>query len=149
MIKYTSGNILRARTEAIVNTVNCVGIMGKGLAFQFKEAYPRMFEDYVKACKNGEVAPGQMHVYRIDSDSFPKWIINFPTKRHPRDNSLIGDVDLGLIGLKQCLFDLKFESISIPPLGCGLGRLNWNDVKRLMEEHLGDVPNVTIMIYEP
>ena len=100
MITYTTGNILEAETEALVNTVNCVGIMGKGIALQFKQAHPDNYAQYVRACEAGEVQPGRMLITQTGSILPPHYIINFPTKRHWRDKSRLEDIDAGLEALK-------------------------------------------------
>src|SRR5204863_7509886 len=96
MIESIQGNILKADAEALVNTVNCVGYMGKGIALQFKKAFPENFKAYAKACRNEEIQPGKMFIFPIDEDKNPKYIINFPTKRHWREKSRIEDIKIGL-----------------------------------------------------
>ena len=128
MITVTKGNLLNAKTEALVNTVNTVGVMGKGIALQFRLAYPRMFRAYEKACKKGEVKPGHMHIYELNSLHNPKFIINFPTKRHWRGKSSIDDIISGLNSLVSEIQRLKIKSVAVPPLGCGNGGLEWKEV---------------------
>lgn len=149
MIKYKTGNILNETTEAVINTVNCVGIMGRGIALQFKKMYPDNFKEYAKACKKGEVVPGKMFIYKNNALFNPKYIINFPTKRHWKGKSNIKDIENGLAALKNDIENLALKSIAIPPLGCGLGGLEWNDVKYLIIEKLGGLEDVEIIIYEP
>lgn len=149
MIKFTSGDILRADAEAIVNTVNCVGVMGRGIALQFKKAWPDNFKAYATACKQKEVQPGNMFITETDQLTNPKYIVNFPTKRHWRGASKIEDIELGLVALAQDIQGKGIKSIAIPPLGSGLGGLEWRDVLQLIEAKLGDLPGVTILVYEP
>ena len=137
MITYTTGNILEAETEALVNTVNCVGIMGKGIALQFKQAHPDNYAQYVRACEAGEVQPGRMLITQTGSILPPHYIINFPTKRHWRGKSRLEDIDAGLEALKQDIRRLGIRSIAIPPLGCGSGGLAWSDVRPRIEQASG------------
>lgn len=147
MLKFTEGNILEAKVEALVNTVNCVGIMGKGIALQFKENFPGNFKQYREACQHNEVKIGKMFVVRQLLDV--KYIINFPTKKHWKENSKIAYIKDGLKDLKEKISQYKIKSIAIPPLGCGLGGLNWDQIKPLMIQELSDLEDVSIHIYEP
>lgn len=149
MIKFTSGDILRADAEAIVNTVNCVGVMGRGIALQFKKAWPENFKAYARACKQKEVQPGIMFITETGQLTNPKYIINFPTKRHWRGASKIEDVELGLSALVHDIKAKGIKSIAIPPLGSGLGGLDWADVRLLIEAALGDIDDVEVLVYEP
>lgn len=149
MIEYTNGNILYADAEALVNTVNCVGIMGRGIALQFRNAFPKNFKAYEAACHNQEVQPGRMFVYATGDLANPKYIINFPTKRHWRGKSRMEDIDAGLVDLQAVIQRLGIRSIAIPPLGSGLGGLQWEDVKPRIYEALHAVPGVQILVYEP
>lgn len=149
MIKYTKGNLLKADAEALVNTVNTVGIMGKGVALMFKEDYPDNFKKYEQACKNKEVRLGKMFVTEITSLIGPRWIINFPTKDHWRYPSKIEWISEGLDDLKRVIEQNRIKSIAIPPLGSGNGGLEWSEVRPLIEEKLGDVAQTTIYVYEP
>ncbi len=149
MIQFVEGNLLEASTEAVVNTVNCVGYMGKGIALQFKMAFPENFREYQKACKNQTIQPGQMFVYETGSWTGPKYIINFPTKRHWKANSKLEDIVGGLRDLVRIIHQLGIRSIAIPPLGCGLGGLKWLDVKPLIEEALSPLEKLDIRVYEP
>ncbi len=149
MIKFTSGDILRADVEAIVNTVNCVGVMGRGIALQFKKAWPENFKSYAIACKQEKVQPGSMYIVETGQLTNPKYIINFPTKRHWRGASKIGDVELGLSALAHDIREMGIRSIAIPPLGSGLGGLDWADVRQLIETSLSDLDDVEILVYEP
>src|SRR5690554_2546178 len=123
MIEYTSGNILHADAEALVNTVNCVGVMGRGIALQFKNAYPENFKAYAVACQQQQVLPGRMFVFATDGLTNPKYIINFPTKRHWRGKSRMQDIEDGLIDLVAVIQRYGIRSIAIPALGSGLGGL--------------------------
>ncbi len=148
MFVYTKGDILKADAEAIVNSVNCVGVMGKGIALDFKKAHPDNFKAYVKACSRGEVQPGKVFVYDTGR-IIPRYIINFPTKRHWRAKSRIEDIEYGLADLVEQINKNKINSIAIPPLGSGLGGLAWSKVRPLIEDKLDKLKNVTIYIYEP
>ena len=149
MIEITRGNLLEAETEAIVNTVNCVGYMGKGIALQFKQAFPDNFTAYQKACKAGRVRPGQMFVHETSLMFNPKYIINFPTKRHWRGKSKLEDIRSGLATLVEDVRRLGIRSIAVPPLGCGLGGLDWQTVRRKIEEAFVQVPEVHVLLYAP
>lgn len=149
MIKLTQGDILKADAEALVNTVNCVGVMGRGIALQFRKAFPENFKVYKKACENGEVKPGKMFVYDLNRISNPHFIINFPTKRHWRNKSRFEDIELGLQDLIKVIQQQKIYSIAIPPLGCGLGGLNWSEVRSLITEAFETLPDVTVLLFEP
>lgn len=149
MIEYRSGDLLKDDAEALVNTVNCVGVMGRGIALQFKKAFPANFHAYTEACKSNEVQPGRMFVFPTNLLTHPKFIINFPTKRHWRGQSRIEDIETGLIDLRRVVQELNISSIAIPPLGSGLGGLNWADVRPLIEGAMGPLENVRTLIYEP
>ena len=149
MVELTRGNILKAEAEALVNTVNCVGFMGKGIALQFKKAYPENFEDYRKACAAGEVQPGRMHIFELRSMLNPKFVINFPTKRDWRANSRYEDIEAGLKALVTDVRRLGITSIAVPPLGCGLGGLDWNRVRPMIEAAFAPLPSVRVLLYEP
>ena len=149
MIEYTSGNILQCDADALVNTVNCMGVMGRGIALQFKNAYPDNFKAYAAACKHQAVQPGRMFVFETGQLNTPRFIINFPTKRHWRGKSRIEDIELGLIDLAEIIQKKRIHSIAIPPLGAGLGGLDWNDVRPRIEHALSDLVDVHILIFEP
>jgi O-acetyl-ADP-ribose deacetylase (regulator of RNase III) len=149
MLKLKRGNLLDEKTEALVNTVNCVGVMGKGVALQFKRAFPDNFKQYQKACKNNEVEPGRMFTVATDSLLNPRYIINFPTKRHWRQPSQIDDIKAGLAALVEEVQRLRIRSIAIPPLGCGNGGLDWAEVKPLILETFKPLPNVESIVFEP
>ena len=149
MIEYTGGNILHADAEALVNTVNCVGVMGRGIALQFKKAYPKNFKAYEAACQRQEVQPGRMFVYATGELANPRFIINFPTKRHWRGNSRMEDIESGLVDLVEVIRRNNIQSIAIPPLGSGLGGLEWDDVRPRIEKALAALPQVKVLLYEP
>jgi len=149
MIGFQKGDILQADAEALVNTVNCVGVMGRGIALQFKKEFPENFADYEAACRRGEVRPGRMFVVRLSRFDNPRYIINFPTKRHWKGKSRIEDIEVGLDALVTTVQDLGIKSIAVPPLGCGLGGLDWRQVRRRIEAALGRLADVQVMVYEP
>jgi O-acetyl-ADP-ribose deacetylase (regulator of RNase III) len=149
MINYTTGDILKADAEAIVNTVNCVGIMGRGIALQFKNAFPDNFKAYKVACDQDEVQPGKMFIFETGTFTNPKFIINFPTKRHWRGKSRMEDIDSGLGALVAEIRERGIRSIAIPPLGSGLGGLNWPEVRLRIEEALHGINDLDVIVYEP
>lgn len=149
MIAYKSGNLLVEDADAIVNTVNCVGVMGRGIALQFKKAFPENFKSYSLACKNKHVVPGEMFVFKTGQTLNPKYIVNFPTKRHWRGKSRIEDIESGLLSLVKTIKKFKIKSIAIPPLGSGLGGLDWIVVKRLIEQSLQNLNEVKVIVFEP
>lgn len=149
MIEFTSGNILHADVEALVNTVNCVGIMGRGIALQFKNAYPENFAAYARACKVEEVQPGHMFVYDTGALTNPRYIINFPTKRHWKGKSRMEDIEAGLEDLERVIRRKGIRSIAIPPLGAGLGGLDWGEVRPRIEHAMASLADVQILVYEP
>ena len=149
MIEFTEGNILDAEAEALVNTVNTVGVMGKGIALMFKEAFPDNFNDYEAACKRNELRVGKMFVTERQSFVGPKWIINFPTKEHWRGNSKIEWIESGLEDLKKVIAENNIRSIAIPPLGSGNGGLDWIQVRPKIENALGSMKDVRVIVYEP
>lgn len=149
MIKLTTGDILSADAEALVNTVNCVGIMGRGIALQFKNAFPENYKAYKAACDREEVQPGRMFIVETRSLTGPKYIINFPTKRHWKGKSRMEDVQSGLLALKQEIVTRGIRSIAIPPLGSGLGGLDWPHVRTRIQEVLSDLTDVDVLVYEP
>lgn len=148
-MEFTTGNILRAGTEAIVNTVNCVGFMGRGIAAQFKCEYPANFRAYEMACKRREVVPGRMFVFETGQLTNPRFIVNFPTKRHWRGASRMEDIESGLLALVEEVKRRGIQSIAIPPLGCGLGGLDWKAVRPRIERAFGALPEVRTVVFEP
>jgi O-acetyl-ADP-ribose deacetylase (regulator of RNase III) len=149
MIELTRGNLLEAEAEALVNTVNTAGVMGKGIALTFKEAFPENFKAHARACKKKEVKVGHLFVTERRAVIRPKWIINFPTKEHWRGNSKMEWIEAGLEGLKHVVVEKKTRSIAIPALGSGNGGLNWVDVRPKIELALGGLNDVNVIIYEP
>jgi len=149
MLELKRGDILSQDAEALVNTVNCVGIMGRGIALQFRRAFPQNYEAYRQACQRDEVQPGRMFVYDLNRLQNPRLIINFPTKRHWRGRSRIQDIESGLRDLVKVVQDRRIDSIAIPPLGCGLGGLSWGDVRPLIERAFSAVPSIQVYLYEP
>lgn len=149
MIEFARGNLLEAQAEALVNTVNSVGVMGKGIALQFKQAFPKNYDEYRKAAKAGRVRPGRMFVFPTGKVTYPHYIINFPTKRHWKGKARLEDIESGLRALVEEIRRLKISSIAVPPLGCGNGGLAWRDVRPLMESALGQLSEVRVTIFEP
>ncbi len=149
MITFTEGNLLDADVEALVNTVNTVGIMGKGVALMFKEAFPENFKAYEEACKRKEVRLGHVFAVRRDDLYGPKWIINFPTKGHWRYPSKIEWIEEGLQDLKKFIEKERIGSIALPPLGSGNGGLEWSRVRQRIEAALASMHDVQIIVYEP
>ncbi|AHW65719.1 Appr-1-p processing domain protein (plasmid) [Corynebacterium glyciniphilum AJ 3170] len=149
MIAEERGNLLKAPVEALVNTVNTQGVMGKGIALQFKKAFPDMFKEYARAAKHGEVQLGHMHVWTADTLDGLRYIINFPTKDHWRSASRITDVEAGLQDLVRIVRDFNIASIAVPPLGCGNGGLSWAEVRPLIHEAFRSLPNVDVRVFPP
>lgn len=149
MIRYTQGDILQSSAEALVNTVNTVGVMGKGIALQFKEAFPNNFKEYVRACKGKELVPGKLlAVWDEHLHYGRKLVINFPTKVHWRSPSKYEYIEQGLVALVDLLGKEKVSSVAVPPLGCGHGGLEWLRVKQLIEKYLADLP-LEVLVYTP
>jgi O-acetyl-ADP-ribose deacetylase (regulator of RNase III) len=150
MIAFTEGNLLDDKAEALVNTVNTVGVMGKGVALMFKEAFPDNFQAYVDACKRKEIRVGRVFVTeRLNWIGGPRWIVNFPTKQHWRNPSKIEWIEEGLQDLKRFLIERKVKSIALPALGSGNGGLDWTDVKPAIAAAFGDLPDIDVTVYEP
>lgn len=149
MIIFKSGDLFTEECEALVNAVNCVGVMGRGIALRFKQTYPEGFKRYAAACKRGEVQPGQMFVFEVEGETNPRYIIHFPTKRHWRAKSKMEDVEAGLIALAQQIRALELRSIALPALGAGLGGLEWSQVRERIEASLGDLDDVRVVVFEP
>ena len=149
MIHFTTGNLLEANAQALVNTVNCVGVMGKGIALQFKQAFPENYECYRQACGRGEVKLGRMFVVPTENLMGTKFIINFPTKQHWKGKSRIEDVVAGLDDLVEVIRVNRIQSIAVPPLGCGNGGLDWGAVRQLIDAKLGPLKGVEVLVYEP
>lgn len=149
MIEFKTGDILKENVEALINTVNCVGIMGRGIALQFKNSFPDNFKAYSVACKKNEVQPGKMFVFDTGRSTNHKYIINFPTKRHWRGKSRMEDIDSGLEALVETIKRNNITSVAVPPLGSGLGGLNWAEVRTHIEAALGSLENVRVVVFEP
>lgn len=149
MIETTKGDILNADAEALVNTVNCVGVMGRGIALQFRKKFEENFKVYKSACDKGELRPGMVLVHDRGSFLNPRYIINFPTKDHWRANSKVKDIESGLVALVEQVKRRNIKSIAIPPLGCGLGGLDWSEVRPRIEAAFAEVPSVHVMLFEP
>ncbi len=148
-MNYITGNLLEADTQALVNTVNTVGVMGKGIALQFKERFPMNFKIYADACKKGEIQVGKMLVVRVNTLIGEKIIINFPTKTEWFKKSQYSYIEDGMKDLARVISAYKITSIAIPPLGCGNGGLKWDKVKSIMEKYLSPLSNISIKVYEP
>ena len=149
MIEYKSGNILEEDAEALTNAVNCVGVMGRGIALQFKQSFPDNFKAYADACKQEEVQPGRMFIFETGQAINPRYIINFPTKRHWREASRMEDIEAGLSALVKEIEKRKLRSIAIPPLGSGLGGLNWAQVRPRIEKALRGFDDIRVIVYKP
>lgn len=149
MIHYTTGDIFDSGAMALVNTVNTEGVMGKGLALQFKKRFPNNFREYVAACKKHEVRLGTMFITSFTDDRYTHYIINFPTKDKWRNKSKLINIQSGLVSLKEDITRLNITSIAIPPLGCGLGGLRWYDVRSEIEKIFSDLDNIEVFVYEP
>jgi len=145
VITFVSGDIFSSPAQVVTNTINIVGVMGKGLALAFKTRYPTMFADYQRRCSENRVRPGEPYLWEDDRTQ----ILNFPTKRHWRDPSHLEDVEAGLKYLAANYRNMGILSIALPPLGCGLGGLKWQVVRPLIEKHLGALPDLEVFVYEP
>ena len=142
MIRYLDGDIFTSPAQTIVNTVNTVGVMGKGIALEFKKRYPSMFESYKSACEKNRLKTGSLMLF-YEADH---WVLNFPTKEHWRSPSRLEYIEQGLIKFTNIYVEYGITSIAFPKLGCGNGDLSWDDVKPLMEKYLKDLP-IDIYIY--
>ena len=149
MITESHGNLLKAPVEALVNTVNTEGVMGKGIALQFKKAFPAMFRVYETAAQRGEIALGRMQVWPTQALTGPRYVINFPTKAHWRSKSRLSDIESGLADLVRVVRELGIESIAVPPLGCGNGGLRWSDVEPRIRAAFDTVPDIDVRLYPP
>jgi O-acetyl-ADP-ribose deacetylase (regulator of RNase III)/uncharacterized protein YwgA len=148
MIQFVTGNLLDAKVDALVNTVNTAGVMGKGLALQFKRAFPANNKAYEAACKRGDVEIGKMFVFDAGGIVPPRYIINFPTKKHWRSPSKLEYIEQGLSALLDVIRDRQIKSIAIPPLGAGLGGLDWAKVRPMIERALAAAADVDVLIFE-
>jgi len=149
MIEYKAGDLVSQHTEALVNTVNCVGVMGRGIALQFKKTWPDNFKAYAAACRRQDVQPGRMFVFETGRLTNPRFIINFPTKRHWRGKSRIEDIEAGLQALMEEIRSRGIRSIAVPALGAGLGGLHWPDVRDRIQCALGGLAGVEVIVFEP
>lgn len=149
MIEFKNGDILKENAEALVNTVNCVGVMGRGIALQFKNTFPDNFKEYAIACKKKEVQPGKMLVHTTGRTHNHKYIINFPTKRHWRGKSRMEDIESGLKALVETVHEHNISSIAIPPLGSGLGGLDWKEVRLHIVAAMEQLKDVRVVVFEP
>lgn len=136
MVNYTQGDMFKGDYAILVNLVNCVGVMGAGVAEQFRARWPRMFDDYAAACSRGEVQPGVLHTWEAPTGEL---IVNLPTKRHWRDESRYDDVEAGLRALRELLKGRGRVRVALPPPGCGHGRLDWSRVRAMIDQQLGDL----------
>ena len=148
-IEIVGGNIFDATVQVLVNPVNIVGVMGAGLAVQFKRLFPDNYIAYAQAARERKLSLGKMFVFARRSDQWPQYIVNFPTKQHWRSPSQLTHIITGLKDLKHVITKLAIASIAIPALGCGLGGLDWPTVCTLAIASLDDLPQVHILLYEP
>ncbi len=149
MIERKTGDILSADAEALVNTVNCVGVMGRGIALQFRKAFPRNYDAYKAVCDREKLRPGMVLAHELHQLHDPQFIINFPTKRHWKGKSRIEDIASGLEALVEEIRRRNIRSIAVPPLGCGLGGLDWAEVRPMIERAFAALPDVQVLLYEP
>ena len=149
MIEYKTGDLLAEPAEALVNAVNCVGVMGRGVALQFKNAFPENFQAYALRCRWGGMRPGKIFVFELRRTTGPRYIINFPTKRHWRGKSRMADIEAGLQALAEEIRSREIRSIALPPLGSGLGGLDWPKIRARIQTALEDLPEVQIAVFEP
>jgi O-acetyl-ADP-ribose deacetylase (regulator of RNase III) len=148
-VQVKMGDLLKEETDAIVNTVNCVGVMGKGIALQFKQRWPRNFKAYETASKKEQIEIGKMFIHDLGKWEKPRFIINFPTKVHWRGDSELEYIEDGLRDLVKQVKRLGIKSISLPPLGCGNGGLDWNEVRGLIFAAFRDHPDISVHLFEP
>lgn len=148
MIESVRGNLLESRADALVNPVNCMGVAGRGLALQFRAVFPENCRAYTEACKANRVRIGSMHIFDRGDGKTPRYIINFPTKGDWAKPSKVEWIERGLIDLVRRVSELHISSIAIPELGCGLGGLNWLEVKPLIVKAFEAVPDVRVFLYE-
>ena len=150
MIEFKVGDIFTEDAEALVNTVNCVGVMGRGVALQFKRAFPENFKAYAERCERKEMKPGEVFVFKTANLGSPRYIINFPTKRHWKGKSRLEDIESGLKSLIEEIKERGIRSVALPPLGSGLGGLDWNrEIRPLLERSLSELPDVNVVVFEP
>lgn len=144
MIHSTFGNLFSSDAEALVNAVNCVGVMGAGIAQQFKINFPAMFDEYQRLSLAGYIKPGHIHAWR----GWAVWVLNFPTKRHWKDHSRMADIESGLVSLLETVQENKIKSLAMPKIGCGLGGLDWSAVRPKIETTFAPHPEIEIYLYE-
>jgi len=149
VIRFKTGDMFAEEAEALVNTVNCVGVMGRGIALQFKRAFPSNFRAYAAHCKRGEMKPGRVFIFETGSGVPPRYIINFPSKRHWRGKSRIEDIESGLQSLVKEIRKRDIRSVAIPPLGSGLGGLDWSLVRARILEAFKDLDDIEVIVFEP
>lgn len=145
MVTFSSGDIFNSSAQVLTNTINVVGVMGAGIALEFKRRYPVMFEDYQRRCSEGKVRPGEPYLWEDDHVQ----ILNFPTKRHWRDSSQLSDIEAGLSYLATHYQQMGIYTLALPPLGCGLGGLRWDQVRPLIQKYLGPLPDLEVVVFEP
>ena len=145
MMNVIVGDMFESKAQTLINTVNCVGIMGKGVALEFKKRFPNMFEDYVKRCDAKQVRLGRPYLFKR---MFPPWILNFPTKDHWRSVSRLQDIVEGLSYLRQRYKEWGITSLAVPPLGCGEGQLEWQVVGQTLYRYLTQL-DITVELYAP
>ena len=148
MLEFRRGDLFQCGADALVNPVNCVGVMGRGLAKQFRDRFPENYREYHAACNSGALVPGRLLV--TERDGMPRYIVNLPTKRHWRDQSRPQDVASGLVKLAEFIAEHPGITVAVPALGAGLGRLSWREVRPLIESMLAEAAeNSTILVFEP
>lgn len=145
MVTYVQGDIFQSPAQVLTNTVNCVGVMGKGVALEFKNRYEGLFDSYKALCDKNAVIPGKPYLWENDQVQ----ILNFPTKRHWKDDSRLDDIEAGLKYLAANYATMGIDSLAMPALGCGNGGLNWNDVQPLIEKYLGSIIDLDVYVYQP
>ena len=152
MLEFVRGNLFEAEVDALVNTVNTVGVMGKGIALQFSRSFPEIVQPYKEACESGSLTIGTVQTIRLpllQGVASPKYVINFPTKKHWKGNSQIEFIESGLHALREEVERLHIRSVAIPPLGCGLGGLSWSDVRLHIERVFAEIGNLQVLVFEP
>jgi O-acetyl-ADP-ribose deacetylase (regulator of RNase III) len=145
VVTYIQGNIFQSPAQVLTNTVNCVGVMGKGIALEFKNRYEGLFDAYKALCVKNAVVPGKPYLWENEQVQ----ILNFPTKRHWKDNSRLDDIEAGLKYLAANYATMGIDSLAMPALGCGNGGLNWNDVQALIDKYLGSIIDLDVYVYLP
>lgn len=145
MVTYVQGDIFQSPAQVLTNAVNCVGVMGKGVALEFKNRYTGLFDAYKALCDKQSVIPGKPYLWENDRVQ----VLNFPTKRHWKNESRLEDIEAGLKYLADNYADMGIDSLAMPALGCGNGGLNWNDVKPLIEKYLGSIIDLDVYVYQP